>query len=65
MGAVVKTEGETPVCPLAKTATSMVTVLPVASVTTTFAGPSALLLMVSLVPLAVVDKTLVLSLVAI
>ena len=54
-----------PVCPLAKTVTSMVTVLPAESTTATCAVPADVLLMVRLLPLAVAVTTAVLPLVAV
>ena len=59
------TDSAVPVCPLAKTVTSMVTVLPVASTTATCAGPADVLLMARLVPLTVAVTTAVLPLVAV
>ena len=54
-----------PVCPLAKTVISMVTVLPDESTTATGTSPSDVLLMVRVVPLAVAVTTAVLPLVAV
>ena len=60
-----KMDSALPVCPLAKTVTSMMTVLPDESTTATGTSPSDVLLMVRVVPLAVAVTTAVLPLVAV